>query len=482
MGNDKASFSEGGKKMKWESFIDNLTAGEIIPIIGNDLSRVKDDNGEPIPLYEYIARQLTRRLGIAYAGQTISQLALEHPNENIPSTANTIYNKIDTDRFLTGPLEKLAGITDFNFYISTALDNLLVKALEKVRIGEGGTGSEGSGGTNVKATVTLSANTDVNINVIDYSLQQLSGAPVDEEENPPITVFNILGSFGNVTESAFDDEEMLEHFLSITNKTSNHPMARYFLEQVKGKILLFIGCDFPDWFMRFIVRILTNQRYKFRRFNDYIVPGDSRHSPQLMDFLKSFNDNIVILDDKGEGNARAFVGQLYERWVECVENSPIQYDGTVFLSYNHRDRDAVEQFKKLLRAKGIRNVWFDIDNLPSGEHQKAIEEEIKKCSVFIPIISANSLGHPESYTWKVEWRTIEFRLMADKFYGSVNFGIIPVIIDDTERGDNGIPEFMRAFTLWELEENKERVTEEIIKHLTPLKDWKRPGNKRDKDA
>ncbi len=128
----------------------------------------------------------------------------------------------------------------------------------------------------------------------------------------------------------------------------------------------------------------------------------------------------------------------------------------------------MDRFKKLLRARGIRNVWFDIDDLPSGEHKSAIEDEIKKCKVFIPMISGNCLEHSDSYTWQVEWKAIELRMMADKFYGSMSFQMIPCILDKTERGDERIPGFMRAFAVWELEENKEKVADEIAKHLAPI--------------
>ncbi|MCP4229628.1 MAG: TIR domain-containing protein, partial [bacterium] len=124
--------------------------------------------------------------------------------------------------------------------------------------------------------------------------------------------------------------------------------------------------------------------------------------------------------------------------------------------------------KKRLKAKGIRNVWFDVDDLASGEHQTLIDEEIKKCKVFIPLISNNSLSNNESYTWKVEWAGIESRLMADKYYGKMSVRVIPVVLDDTPRNDERIPGFMRDFSIWELETNKDRIVEEIANVLTPL--------------
>jgi hypothetical protein len=433
------------KPMNWESFIDNLTSGEIIPVIGNDLSLVKDKDDNPVPLRQYIAGELTRRLDIPYTGQSIGELAADHPNANVMLTTHSIYNKIEEDRFFFDPIKKLAEITDIKFYISTSLDDLLEKNLRQSR--------------NLKKD---------ELKVINYSLQQYSDTPTDEEEEPPVTVFNLLGSLENITESAFTEEEVLEHFFSLSNKQNRHPMADYFMERVKNKILLFIGCDFPDWFMRFIIRILTNQRYKLRIFSDYIVSEGAEKSPGLVKFLEQFNKNIVLIEGEQAGNIRAFIDEMHEKWSEFLENRPIQYDGTVFLSYHHKDRPHVDRFKKLLRAKGIRNVWFDIDDLHAGEHKDLIEEEIKKCNVFVPMISDSCLENPECYTQKVEWKAVEFRLQADKYYGKMSFHVVPCIVDKIARNDERIPEYFRAFSTWDLDQDNEKMAEEIIKLLDPL--------------
>ncbi|HLP46913.1 MAG TPA: toll/interleukin-1 receptor domain-containing protein [Candidatus Kapabacteria bacterium] len=433
------------KEVNWESFIGNLTTGDIIPVIGEDLSLVKNKNDELITLNRYIAEELTQRLSIPYMGQRICQLATDYPNANIMLATNAIYNNIDEDRFYMGPMEKLAAITDFKFYISTTLDDRLEKALRKSR--------------NLKNN---------EMKIIDYSLQQSSDIQVDIENNIPVTVFNLLGSLRNIMESAFTEEEILEHFFSLSNKQNRHPLADYFIKRVKNKTLLFIGCDFPDWFMRFIIRILTNQRYKLRIFSDYIVSDENDKYPDLNKFLAQFNKNIITKEMAQGRNVMAFIDELYRRWSDSSQNHPVQYEGSVFLSYNHPDMEKAKTLKQLLKANGIRNAWFDIDDLHAGEHQALIDEEIKKCKVFIPLISNNSLTNNQSYMWKFECPGIEGRLNADKYYGKMSFQIIPIVLDNTARNDERIPKFMRDFTIWDLDKNKDKIIEEITKVLTPL--------------
>lgn len=439
--------------MNWETFLDNIAAGKIIPVIGDNLSLVKNEKGVPIPLYHYIAEELTRKLNIPYTGQTISELDLANPLGNIPTTIHTIYSNIDKDRFLTKPLEQLADITDFKFYVSTTIDDLLVNALLKER--------------------KLNA---PDLEVIDYSLQQQS-EPVSIEplvEKKQVTVFNLLGSLGELTECAVNEEEMLEHFISITCKQKRHAQVDYFLRQAKNKIFLFIGCDYPDWFMRFVIRILTNERFRHRNLSDYIVNDDCTKCPELNRFLSYFKKNIIVIKENERGNTQAFIDEFHERWTENVKSIPPRFEGTVFLSYYNKDREKVKYFKGMLRARGIQNVWFDIDDLEAGEHRKLIESEIKKCKIFIPLISTQGLDHTGGYMWQVEWAAIEKRLEIDKsnmeFYGGdeLTFQLIPCILDNTAFGDERIPDFMKRFSIWNLNRDQDKVIAEIEKYLAPL--------------
>jgi hypothetical protein len=446
--------------MNWDSLIKILTAGKIIPVIGNDLIQVKDKDGTLIPLYRHIARELTRTLKMEFTGQCIGELALAFPNENVIQTAESIFKEMSAESFNLELLEKLTGIRDFNFFISTTHDGLLVKAL-----------------------CTSRGLDPDQVEVIDYSLENRPKPAHKKGNEPQVTVFNVLGSFENVDEAACDDEKMLEHFFSLSNKYHrNRNLADYFMkqmEQIKGKILLFIGCDFPDWFMRFIIRIITNNRYSDLRSSDYIVWDKVDKATDVYKFLTRYKKNIYTSENYTQGNVQRFIDELHEKWVEAYEYPPIPpiptippilYEGTVFLSYNISDLEMAGQLKKLLLAEGIRSVWFDKDDLGAGEHEALITEEIKKCQVFIPLISNHSLSAAaDSYVKRVEWASIEGRFNADKYYGKIKFQLVPVVLDNTDRSDNRIPAFMRNFSMWNFPQDRERIIEVIRKELTSRK-------------
>jgi hypothetical protein len=433
--------------MDWESFIAILNDGKVVPVIGNDLIKVKDEDGKLVPLCSYFGREVTRILKIPYIGQSLGELALAHQKENIMMTTEAIFHKMDEDMFNFDPLVKLAEITDFKFFVSTTLDGLLVKVLCKAR--------------------TLKKN---QVKVINYSLQDLDNPPREEEEEPQVTVFNLFGSFeeGNILKPAFNEEEMLEQIFSLSRNDERHPLANHFITCLVDKLLLFIGCDFPDWFMRFIIRIVTNERYKDRSLGDYIVWSDIDKFPKLNKFLEQFNKNIFKTEKCHEGNLKIFIDELYYKWTDALKEQPIKYKEMVFLSYNNPDREWAKILKKRLKAKGVRNVWFDIDDLDIGKHQENIESEIRKCDIFIPLISNNSLTNTRSYTQTVEWTCIEGRLSADKYYRQSTFKLVPIIIDETERSDERIPGFMREFAIWNLQQDQERIFELLTGALTPI--------------
>jgi hypothetical protein len=135
---------------------------------------------------------------------------------------DAIFHKIDEDRFNCESLVKLAEITDFRFFISTTLDDRLVKAICNAR--------------KLKKE---------QVREINYSMQELSYIPQKEEDEPPVTVFNLFGCFGDILKPAFNEEEMLEHIFTLSKNDKDHTMANYFMECMKKKNIAFYWLRFP---------------------------------------------------------------------------------------------------------------------------------------------------------------------------------------------------------------------------------------------
>ncbi|MDB6164935.1 MAG: hypothetical protein JWQ83_75 [Lacunisphaera sp.] len=109
---------------------------------------------------------------------------------------------------------------------------------------------------------------------------------------------------------------------------------------------------------------------------------------------------------------------------------------SVFLSYASENRAAARQIRDALAAAGIE-AWYDENELTGGDAwDQKIRRQIRDCTYFMPVISAESNARHEGY-FRREWRlAIERSLdMAD----DVVF-LLPVVVDNTTDGGARVPE------------------------------------------
>jgi TolB-like protein/tetratricopeptide (TPR) repeat protein len=111
----------------------------------------------------------------------------------------------------------------------------------------------------------------------------------------------------------------------------------------------------------------------------------------------------------------------------------------VFLSYASEDAEAAQRICEGLRAAGIE-VWFDQSELRGGDAWDAsIRRQIKTCALFMPVISRTTHDRVEGY-FRLEWK-----LAVDRSHliASDQAFLLPVVIDDTKKGDERVPERFR---------------------------------------
>jgi tetratricopeptide (TPR) repeat protein len=124
-----------------------------------------------------------------------------------------------------------------------------------------------------------------------------------------------------------------------------------------------------------------------------------------------------------------------QRFMPEIANRP------VFLSYASQDADAARSICEALRSGGVE-VWFDQEGgLEHGDEWDAkIRRQIKECSLFIPLVSANTQARHEGY-FRIEWDLAAER--ARGIASGVPF-ILPVVIDETREPDSLVPDRFRA--------------------------------------
>jgi hypothetical protein len=111
----------------------------------------------------------------------------------------------------------------------------------------------------------------------------------------------------------------------------------------------------------------------------------------------------------------------------------------VFLSYASQDADAARRICDALRAAAIE-VWFDQSELRGGDAWDAsIRARIKDCTLFVPVVSANTDARGEGY-FRLEWKlgVARSQLMADD-----EPFLVPIVIDETAESTARVPDAFR---------------------------------------
>ena len=171
------------------------------------------------------------------------------------------------------PLRQLAGIEDFRLFVTTTSDDVLAQALDGVRYGG-------------------LARTEQ----VEYAP---SGLPKDrltdlsELDTPDRSA--VLYLFGKAAVSpvfAAHDEDVLEFLYGLQAGLGQTP--KRFFSAIRGANLLLIGCHFPDWLSRFLMRVAAPQRLSEQRGRKDFVIDPSRDETDFVVFLTTFARNTRI--------------------------------------------------------------------------------------------------------------------------------------------------------------------------------------------
>lgn len=400
----------------WDELLDFISDRQLTPIIGKEMYKFKD-NDQLAPLDDYLSKKILELNGVT-----------ENPSLTLNQAVNLLMNEkkvkpMDVLRKLKSMirdlnfefplLKEFLQVTDLNYYINTAVyNNILENNVAEIR----------------KQTPTS----------INFSINEPFSDSDDLERLKAPFVFNVFGSVLNTVDPALSEEDMLEYTGYFKEKIKN---ATNIINALKNKNLLFLGCAFPDWMVRFILRLLSNEPMHDwgSKRTIMIVNDNSELRKRQYDFLKNYD--VVTY----EGNTSDFVKELHDRWQQ--RNPAAVKNKMVFLSYTVSDKDAVENLKKAI--EGITNVtcWYDNHDIAPGDDFKTeIAKNIKSADLFIPLISANSIMHKDGYV-QLEWFTADNVNTFRKIDGNTNKYLMPVVIDDTNPYDTNVPKYFSELSI-----------------------------------
>lgn len=440
----------------WEQLLAFIEEGLVIPVIGPELLILQIE-GKSTLLYTYLAEQLARRMQISFEPDdslnlvVCKYLSQGGGREDIYPALKRALSELSPDK-LPDTLIKLAEIRPLNLFVSTSFDPYLAQVLNQLRFG----------GEN-------------KTRVLGFNLKSYNDLPAVKVLKKT-TVFHLFGKVSATPEYAVTDEDVLEFMHELL---SHDACPKRLSDALVNRYLMVIGCPLSDWLGRFFVRIGNKNRLVISGDKIDFLIGDQLHKEtNLLEFLQYFCRKTKVFPM----TSIEFINQLHQRWmalhpskdepyeedeempiggeedvvVPLPENEDLMQKGAVFLSYAHEDQSTVEIIKDAFEIFGIE-VWLDRNPhaLRVGDKfETRIKTNIEQCSLFVPIISRNTLTQEPRYFHK-EWKYAEYR--AD-FYPDNRRFLIPVAIDDTPPEHPDVNEKFRNLH-WERIENGQCSTE-----------------------
>lgn len=420
----------------WDDLLEYIEDRRVIPIVGAELLTVPDGAGGEIPLQRVLAQRLAERLRVPAEDCTgddaLNQVVCRYlqrggRREEIYPRLRNLMKELAPP--IPEPLRQLARIRHFNLFVTTTFDSLMAQALDEERFG------------GLAKTVTLA-----------YAPNHNQDLPGDARRAAVPTVFHMLGRMSASPDYVITEEDTLEFFTSMQTESKR---PNVLLDELKSSHLLLIGNTFPDWLARFFIRIAKSGRLSLQREElEIIADRTTAQDPKLVLFLRNFSYRTQVYE---QGSAVDFIRELSERYL--VRNpsvagthlaasasesksagAPAQASemkpGSVFISYASQDVAAVQKLRDALDAAGI-DVWFDKRHLEGGDDfDQQIKKHIRGCSLFLPVISANTQARHEGY-FRLEWNLAVER--AKLIAETVPF-ILPVVIDPVKENDALVPE------------------------------------------
>jgi hypothetical protein len=384
-------------------------------------------------LYPYFADQLAVNLGLSAGNLTpgweindvaCQQLKEYFEPEPIYTALDSIVSRSET-LAISPSLLKLAAILPLKLFVSTTFDSSLSRALNQVRYGG-----------------------EPRTRTVSYTRSVADDLPADTKTVEVPTVFHLLGKATPAPNYAVTQWDMVEYFHDL----HTGPRPELLLDELKSQSMLILGSSFDGWLARFFVRLAKGQIGGAAAAADYIADPQMTGDANLVLFIRRLRRGTKIYST---GGAVQFIDQLYARWKERHPDPdpggppppppPPDPDpsvpGAVFLSYAREDRDAVTRIKEALSNEGVK-VFVDTDGLEAGDvYTPKLKRKIVEASLFIPIISQNSLSRPRRFAY-LEWRLAIEEAQKASFSPDFAF-LIPVSIDGTRPSNPAVPSEFR---------------------------------------
>jgi hypothetical protein len=264
----------------------DIELGKVAVVVGRALLTTEDGG----LLYQRLAAEIAADLSVPGdelpARPEIEDVAERFFARPFPAncTAGSLSEKLRNrlrEAAIPRPLLDLAGVGPLGLFLSTTPDDLLFRALGEARAG---------------------------VQHFTYAPTSLDSVPAAALREGSTLVCRLLGRADDPQQLALTEEDVLEHVRDLGLKLDPERGTQHdFAQVLRARQLLVIGCDFPDWLMRFFLRALRTRRFDPRLLPSARIAGVHGAGPLVL-FLRR-NGNLVY-----DLPPAAFVAELRRQW------------------------------------------------------------------------------------------------------------------------------------------------------------------------
>ena len=379
---------------RWEELLDQIMAGNVIPVIGPDL-QIEDEKNFHTQLIDLFAT----KFGITSKPQTFSQLIYDKDKKFLtelkkPEAIYKLINQVLTKvkKRPSDLLLRLLSTKKFPFVITTSFTPVVENAMRQVWEGE-----------------------DVSVfqfrNDSGRDLKVGEGDIPNTKQMQKPTVFYMFGKYcEEKNRYVVTDVDMME-FCKAWLAGTNTP--RVLTEAIKSRYLLVLGNNYSDWLFRFICSSLRSSAADLR--SSLMVNTNVDEDAPLIQFLNRL-ETFVQKDPEFVVNEIERRISLREKQNMVESKSETTFKTDVFLSYSRNDETVVKKLYDILSGRGLR-VWYDRNDIKEGDNwRQAIVSGIRGSRIFVPILTSNIENEiMEVHEYRAEWK--EAASIANKIGG-----------------------------------------------------------------
>jgi hypothetical protein len=406
-----------------EDIIGSLSNNDrIIPMIGFELLPIKlsvgNKNNGNIPYLEHLARKIAAANNIG-TGEDIDSPVDLFNNVMHKLLIQKAFNQLDTTKELcrqaklihddvdTSLLEKIVQVRPFKYFLNLTFTTHLQEFVNKFRKYPGGTVKQSSFPYLLK-DIQRPEDLIKDSSKFEAVIYNLCGLAYDSSVTPILNYY-------------YSDDHILAMTSDVTKRYDVD--LKNLKETITTSSLLFLGCQFPDWLLRYFIYTL-----KPNSFNIF----DSISARVFVDYCNDNSTSFFLTKHsfKFQKNQTTFnlINNLYAELLAknfLISTLSNEY---AFISYSSEDLPLVKKIVDQCFNCGM-NLWFDrIKLFPGSMIDEEVKEGIRNCKVFLPLVTDKSKNKKAQDYVRQEWIYYHDKFKEDP-------KVIPLVL--TEEVDTG---------------------------------------------